>query len=97
MPLCVAARMHRNRSQQIVIQEICMQVPDTEANRMSCICDKGDCPTYDQNALRDTLFCAIGASPKVPRRVKCPCNVCPVGATYDLGDSYYCIEGAATE
>ncbi len=44
-----------------------MQVPDTEANRKSCICDKGDCPTYNPNALSDTLFCAIGSSPKNPR------------------------------
>src|SRR5665647_3809373 len=71
--LCALAALIRHyRSQQIVKREICMQVPDTEANRKSCICDKGDCPTYNQNALSDTLFCAIGASPKIPRRVKCP-------------------------
>ncbi len=74
-----------------------MQIPDTEANRKGCICDKGDCPTYIQNALSETLFCAIGASPKTPRRVKCPCNVCPVWAEFDLSGAYYCIEGAANE
>ena len=74
-----------------------MKVPDTEGNRKSCICDKGDCPTYNQNVLTDTLFCAIGASPKNPRRVKCPCDVCPVWAMFDLGDAYYCIEGAPKE
>jgi hypothetical protein len=96
--LCaLAALIRRYRSQQIVKWEMCMQVPDTEANRKSCICDKGDCPTYNQNALSDTLFCAIGASPKIPRRVKCPCNVCPVSATFDLGEAFYCIKGAAKE
>ncbi|MGZ4932514.1 MAG: DUF2769 domain-containing protein [Halobacteriota archaeon] len=74
-----------------------MKVPDNEENRQSCICDKGDCQTYNQNGLSDTLFCAIGKSSKTPRRVKCPCNVCPVWATYDLSDLYYCIEGAAKE
>jgi len=74
-----------------------MKVPDTEANRKSCICDKGDCMTYEENALSDTLFCAIGASPKHPRRVRCPCGLCPVTAMFDLGDADYCIEGAAKE
>jgi len=74
-----------------------MKVPNTEANRKSCICDKGDCPTYNQNVLSDTLFCAIGASPKNPRRVKCPCDVCPIWVMFDLADAYYCIEGAAKE
>jgi len=96
--LCaLAALIRRYRSQQIVKWEMCMQVLDTEANRKSCICDKGDCPTYNQNALSDTLFCAIGASSKIPRRVKCPCNVCPVSATFDLGEAFYCIKGAAKE
>jgi hypothetical protein len=72
-----------------------MEIQDTDANRKDCICDKGECPTYNQNALSDTLFCAIGASLKKPERVKCICPVCPVWATYDLGDAYYCITGAA--
>ncbi|MGZ4863113.1 MAG: DUF2769 domain-containing protein [Halobacteriota archaeon] len=74
-----------------------MQVPDTETNRKDCICDKGECPTYNQNELSDTLFCSIGASPKIPRRVKCSCRVCPVSATFDLGEAFYCIKGAARE
>jgi hypothetical protein len=72
-----------------------MKVPNTENNTKSCLCDKGDCPTYNQGNLTKTLFCSIGKSEKIPQRVRCPCDVCPVWVEYDLSDYYYCIEGAA--
>jgi len=71
-----------------------MKVPNTENNAKSCLCDKGDCPTYNQGNLSKTLFCSIGKSEKVPQRIHCPCDVCPVWVEYDLSDYYYCIEGA---
>jgi len=71
-----------------------MKVTNTENNVKSCLCDKGDCPTYNQGNLSKTLFCSIGKSEKVPQRVRCPCDVCPVWVDYDLSDYYYCIEGA---
>lgn len=73
-----------------------MKVDDSRANVRACICP--DCPTYDACAkgAAETLYCARGASACTLAQQGCICADCSVASVYELRDTYYCVNGAAT-
>lgn len=72
-----------------------MSVQDTPENAGRCICP--ECPTYDQcmGQADQKLFCSRGKTECGPKQRGCMCGQCPVWSENDLGDYYFCVEGAA--
>jgi aldose sugar dehydrogenase len=68
------------------------RVPETAENASRCIC--GGCPSYPRAG---SFFCATGKSDQPVRERGCICGDCPIYGEFRLGDSYYCIHGAASD
>lgn len=71
------------------------RVDDTAENAERCICP--DCPTFNDcmREARETLFCARGMTNCEARTRECICPDCVVWTDYQLGTTYFCLEGAA--
>jgi hypothetical protein len=72
-----------------------MRPENTDQNAGSCLCP--GCPTYNgcMKEKGQALFCSRGDTECDPSPKGCICGECPVWASYDLSDYYYCMNGAA--
>jgi len=72
-----------------------MKVPETEENRMKCICPS--CPTYNK-CMKEKMhlfFCAKGKTDCKLDKKGCICGGCPIWREYKLSRVYFCVTGAA--
>ncbi|MDP3623883.1 MAG: glutamate synthase-related protein [Methanobacteriaceae archaeon] len=65
-----------------------IQVPDTEENRIKCLCKK--CPSYPHKCPGESLYCSRGSSLLEIREAGCLCKSCSVYFEYDLRGHYFC-------
>lgn len=69
---------------------------DEEQNTSRCLCP--GCPTYNDcmRSNAERLYCGRGQTSCEPSSNGCICPECPVWSDYDLSDTYYCMQGAAS-
>ncbi|MDP3035242.1 MAG: DUF2769 domain-containing protein, partial [Methanobacteriaceae archaeon] len=65
-----------------------IQVPNTEENRIKCLCKK--CPSYPHKCSREILYCSKGSSLLEVREGGCLCKSCSLYFEYDLKGHYFC-------
>ena len=72
-----------------------MVVPNTNENKIRCICP--GCPTYNEcmKGKEKTFFCAQGQSECAIESQGCICGECPVASDYKLNELYFCKSGLA--
>ncbi|MBI4849304.1 MAG: DUF2769 domain-containing protein [Nitrospirae bacterium] len=71
------------------------KVEDNQENADICMKYCGPCLTYPGGG--EALFCARGKSVAKPEKQGCNCGVCDVQKKYFNRNTYYCINGAASE
>lgn len=70
-------------------------VPFNEQTKGLCQCP--DCPTHEQCAKAEIVFCSAGDSDNSDSMAQkgCQCSGCQVFQQHSLSGEYYCMEGEA--